>query len=96
MTLSYDELDAGELAALRLASSESGSFLLIDDAAGRAAAAELGIANTGTLGVLIAASHRQLLDLDEAVARLRATSFRISRALIDRALVENRKGFQIT
>lgn len=46
-------LQPGETEALALALELSGSLLLVDDAQGRKAAAKLGIAYTGTLGVLL-------------------------------------------
>lgn len=51
------DLDAGELAANRLALAEHDSLLLIDDAAGRSVASRLGVANTGTLGVILAGAR---------------------------------------
>ncbi len=46
-------LQPGETEALALALELTGSLLLVDDAQGRKAAAALGIAYTGTLGVLL-------------------------------------------
>ena len=48
-------LQPGETEALALALELSGSLLLVDDAQGRRAASFLGIAYTGTLGVLLRA-----------------------------------------
>ncbi|HEX5219306.1 MAG TPA: DUF3368 domain-containing protein [Verrucomicrobiae bacterium] len=48
-------LQPGETEALALALELPGSLLLVDDAQGRRAAAALGIAYTGTLGVLLRA-----------------------------------------
>lgn len=48
-------LQPGETEALALALEMPGSLLLVDDAQGRKAAAALGIAYTGTLGVLLRA-----------------------------------------
>ncbi len=48
-------LQPGETEALALALELPGSLLLVDDARGRKAAAALGIAYTGTLGVLLRA-----------------------------------------
>jgi predicted nucleic acid-binding protein len=77
-------LDAGEEAAIRLALSEQGSVLLIDDSAGRSAADRLGVPNTGTLGVLLAAATVGLIDLRTALVRLRQTNFRVSQSLIEK------------
>ena len=50
-------LDAGERAAIRLAVDTSADLLLIDEMAGRQAAALLGLNYVGTLGVLVRASQ---------------------------------------
>jgi len=82
-------VDAGERAAILLAQEEPDVLLLIDDAAGRAEANRRDIPNTGTLGVLRAASLRQLLDLPLALTRLAATNFRVSQSFIEELLVED-------
>jgi len=46
-------LDAGEAEAIALASESSADLLIMDESAGRAAARNLGITMTGTLGVLL-------------------------------------------
>ena len=51
------EVDAGEAAAIALALARGADLLLIDDAAGRRAAGELGVSVRGTLGVLVAAKR---------------------------------------
>jgi predicted nucleic acid-binding protein len=84
------ELDAGELAAIRLALSEPESLLLIDEATGRSVASQLGVANTGTLGVLLAGAKEGLVDLPAALDRLQKTNFRISQALINKILSDVR------
>jgi predicted nucleic acid-binding protein len=83
------EVDAGEAAAIRIAVGEAGGLLLIDDAAGRAVASRLGMANTGTLGVLVAAGREGWIDLGVMLGRLGETNFRVSRLLLDRLLAEN-------
>ena len=57
-------LDRGEAAALPLAESLAAT-LLVDDADARAVAAARGVAVVGTVGVLLIAKHRRLI---EAVA----------------------------
>jgi predicted nucleic acid-binding protein len=86
-TLSF--LDQGEMCAILLAQSEADVLLLIDEAAGRLEASRRGIPNTGTVGVLRAASIAQLVDLPFALARLIATNFRISRPLLDGLIAED-------
>jgi uncharacterized protein len=46
-------LDAGEAEAIALASESAAKLLIMDESAGRAAARNLGITMTGTLGVLL-------------------------------------------
>jgi predicted nucleic acid-binding protein len=82
-------LDLGESCAILLAQSEAEVLLLIDDAAGRLEASRRGIPNTGTVGVLRAASIARLVDLPSALARLVATNFRISRPLLDGLIAED-------
>lgn len=77
-------LDAGERAAIRLALCERGSLLLIDESAGRLAADKLGVANTGTLGVLLVAAKAGAVDLGTALEALRRTNFRISQSMIEK------------
>ena len=83
------ELDPGERAAILLAAHEPHVLLLIDDAAGRAAAQHLGIPTTGTLGVLRAAAIRNLVDFPAALELLAKTNFRISATLFAELLSEN-------
>ena len=85
---SESNLDAGEVAAIQLALVEQGSLLLIDEAAGRVVAARLGVANTGTLGVLLAAAREGLIDLKAKLEKLQQTNFRISRAVIEKLLAQ--------
>ena len=86
--LSLEQIDPGERAAILLVQQEPDSLLLIDDAAGRAEANRRGISNTGTLGVLKAASVLQLLDLSDALAGLAATNFRVSQSILENLLAE--------
>ena len=57
-TVEFDELDAGERDAIRLAIEISVDGLLIDESLGRRVARRLGVRITGTLGVLSQAKHR--------------------------------------
>jgi predicted nucleic acid-binding protein len=82
-------LDQGERCAILLAESEAEVLLLIDEAAGRLEASRRGIPNTGTVGVLRAASIARLVDLPSALARLVATNFRISGRLLDGLIAEH-------
>ncbi|HYI97642.1 MAG TPA: hypothetical protein VEX68_29150 [Bryobacteraceae bacterium] len=66
-------------------------LLIIDDAAGRLAATERGIATVGTLGVLRAASHLNMIDLPAALNRLSNTNFRVPRRLLEDLVSEDRE-----
>ena len=82
-------LDDGERCAILLAQSEPEVLLLIDETAGRLEASRRGIPNTGTVGVLRAASIAGLVDLPSILTRLVATNFRISRQLLDGLIAED-------
>jgi predicted nucleic acid-binding protein len=74
MTLLTSEVDRGEAAAIALARQVSSELLIIDDMAGRRLAQKLGLTITGTVGVVLAAAERRLIDapfavLDELRAR---------------------------
>lgn len=84
-------LDAGEREALALARMLSAELVLMDDRAGVAVAQRQGFTVTGTLGVLDLAAQHGLVDLADAFAQLRATSFRYRREIMDRLLARPRK-----
>jgi predicted nucleic acid-binding protein len=75
-------LDDGEREAIALLRNLSGpSLLLIDENSGRAEATRLGIEVIGTLGIILVAHRRGLLQLTESIALLRQTSFKGTDAL---------------
>ena len=83
------DLDTGETAAILLAEQQKQeTFLLIDDLKGRREATKRAIPNTGTLGVLRAASQAGLLRLGEVIPSLLQTNFYISDKLIKELLAE--------
>jgi len=82
-------LDPGERAAITLAQTLGAGLVLIDDRAGATAARAAGFRVTGTIGVLIDAAARGLLDLAAAFAALRATNFRYPTTLLDALLAEH-------
>lgn len=84
------KLDPGEQAAIALALSVGADALLMDDRAGVTAALARGLAVLGTIGVLDRAARRDLVKLEMAFARLRATNFRYPVALLDALLAEDR------
>lgn len=78
-----DAVDPGEAEAIVLAeASRSESLLIIDDRDGRREATRRGITTTGTLGILIDAAGRGLLDLADAFDRLDRTTFSASPTLL--------------
>ena len=83
---SFPTLDPGEAAAISLAIELKVSSLLIDEKAGRKAAAAKGIPVIGTVGVLEEAAERGLLHLDEAFRLLKATNFRFPAKALDELL----------
>jgi predicted nucleic acid-binding protein len=79
-------LDAGERAAIQLAIRIKAELLLIDDRDGVRIARSMGFAVTGTLGILDLAAHRGLIQMNDAIKRLRNTSFRCSPDILDALL----------
>ena len=69
-------LDAGERAAIALGLSLKADLILIDDRKGAAAARSKGFEVAGTLGILDLAAECGLVDLADAVDRLKSTNFR--------------------
>lgn len=83
-------LGPGEREALALAEELAADVLLVDDEAARLEAERRSIPVQGTLGILdLAAEHGLLVDLPDAIQRLRTTNFRASKKLIDFFLERN-------
>jgi predicted nucleic acid-binding protein len=61
----------------------------MDERAGTEIARAQGFSVTGTLGVLDEAARRQLISLPAAIDRLKRTSFRYPKAVVERLLVED-------
>lgn len=81
------DIDAGEAAAIAVALVRHADLLLIDDAAGRRAAGELGVAVRGTLGVLVTAKAAGILvAVAPVIAALLAEGFRASGVVVEQAL----------
>jgi predicted nucleic acid-binding protein len=77
-------LGPGEQEAIALAEELVADALLVDDEAARSEAQRRNIPVQGTLGILdLAAEHRLLINLPDAIRRLRATNFRASEKLLD-------------
>ncbi len=81
-TVALAQLDLGESQAIALASELGADVVLIDELAGRLEATRRGLRVAGTLSVLDDADQAGLVKFDEAVARLRRTSFRVSQAVL--------------
>lgn len=80
-------LDKGEASAIALALETGNSLLIIDESKGRKIAKQLGLAITGTLGVLAQAKlkgHIQLLK--PLLEKIQQTNFRISEQLVQEVL----------
>jgi predicted nucleic acid-binding protein len=84
------DLDEGEASILRAAIHHGVPCLvLIDERAGRAVAKELGIAHTGTVGLILQAKKRGLvLSVRTLFEQLLAQDFRVSAGLIREALAQ--------
>jgi predicted nucleic acid-binding protein len=83
-------LGPGESEAILLAQEIGADELILDDLRGRKEASRRQLHFIGTLGILQAASKRGLLDMREAIDRLRRTNFHISEEVLDRLLTRER------
>lgn len=86
-----DILDAGEREAIMLAQEFSADLLLVDDKQARQAAVDLGIAITGTIGILDKAARESLIDLKTVIGKIQKTSFRINDDLVRKLIEESEK-----
>jgi predicted nucleic acid-binding protein len=86
--LDLPDLDEGEAACLRIAAAYPGdSLVLMDERAGRALAAELGLKVTGTAAIIGMARRRGLIGSARAAfERLHQSDFRISVEVIQTVL----------
>ena len=89
-TLPFPSLDDGERAAIALAEERRANLILMDDRAGVMVARGRGFAVVGTLGVLDLAARRGLVDPPLALARLKATNFRVRAEVIDAVVARYR------
>ena len=75
-------LHDGEREAILLVQDLAADWLVVDELAGRRIARALNLRVTGLLGLLKKAAERDLLDLPEAIQRLRETHFRVEERLL--------------
>ena len=78
-----EPLDDGEKSALTLGMTLGADLILIDDRKGAAVALQKGFEITGTLGLLTRSAQRGILDLGDALARLKRTNFQYRQELFD-------------
>jgi predicted nucleic acid-binding protein len=83
-------LDPGERDAIALALHLKADLVIMDEREGVEEAHRLGLAVTGTIGVLDRAAERGLISLESAVASLRQTNFRVAPSLLDQLLENDR------
>jgi predicted nucleic acid-binding protein len=80
-------LDEGEASVIALALEQEDCLLIIDETKGRKEAKSLGLTITGTLGVLLLAKEKKLIKaIKPLIQKIENTNFRISKALIEKAL----------
>ena len=79
----FQALDDGEKSALTLGMTLGAELILIDERKGAAVALQKGFQITGTLGLLTRSAQRGILDLADALARLKRTNFHYRQELFD-------------
>ncbi len=79
-------LHPGEMEAILLVQDLPADWLIVDEMAGRRVARSLHLRVTGLLGLLSKAGERGLVDLPEAIDRLRETHFRADELLLKQIL----------
>ena len=83
------QVDKGEASAIALALESENPFLIIDDNKARKLAHNLKINHTGTIGVIIAAKRKGIIEsIKPILEKIKATNFRISADLELQALLQ--------
>ncbi len=86
------QIDVGEASAIALAIEMGDSVLILDDYKARKVAEKLGIEITGTLGVIVKAKLSGLINsVKPYIEKIKQTNFRLSDAIIEKALKEARE-----
>ncbi len=86
------DLDSGEASAIALALENEQVLLLIDEKKGRGIAKKLGLVVMGTLGVIIKAKDKQLIDsIRTQIDKLQEVNFRISERLVNQVIEKYEK-----
>jgi predicted nucleic acid-binding protein len=82
------QVDKGEASAMSLALETENSLLIVDDYKARRLALALNINFTGTIGIIILAKKRGIIDsIKPFLEKIKATDFRISAELELQALI---------
>ena len=77
-------LDPGEASAIALALEKEKCLLILDDNKARKEAKQLNLTFTGTIGIIIVAKEKGLLDsINDLVNEIRESDFRISESLLE-------------
>jgi predicted nucleic acid-binding protein len=84
-------LGRGEQDGIALAQALGAELILLDDKAARKAAKQRNIGVTGTLGILEKAAKLGVIDLEDAINKLRQTTFRAADNLVSELVNKNRK-----
>ncbi len=79
-------LHLGEKEAILLVQDLPADWLIVDEITARRVARSLGLRVTGLLGLLSKAAERGLVELPEAIERLRKTHFRVADQLLKQIL----------
>ena len=88
-TFLEETIDAGEASAIALAVEIKGCYLILDDLRARKVASGMGLAFTGTLGIIAVAKKRSVIPLARPLfEKLIETDFWISEKFLQQLLAE--------